>query len=65
VEVRIVKVKFCQFDLQKFYCTSIVLSGKILQMFRIKLISFLRLNNISINLLCKSKSSQLVYSLRR
>jgi len=54
------KVKFCQFDLQRLYCTSVVLSGKL---FRIK--TWLRLNSTFVNWLCKSKISQLVYSLRR
>jgi len=60
VKSQIVKVKFCQFDLQRLYCTSVVLSGK---MFRIK--TYFWLNSISVNLLFKSKFSQLVYSLRR
>jgi len=42
------------------YCTSVVLSGKL---FRMK--PYLWLNSFSFNLLYKSKSSQLVYSLRR
>ena len=54
------KVKFCQFDLQRLYCTSVVLSGKL---FRIK--TWLRLNSTFVNWLCKSKISQMVYSLRR
>jgi len=54
------KVKFCQFDWQRLYCTSVVFSGKL---FRIKMC--LRLNSTFVNLLCKSKISQLVYSLRR
>jgi len=53
------KVKFCQFNLWMFYCTSVVLSGKL---FRIK--PCLWLKPISVNLLCKFKSSQLVYSLQ-
>jgi len=58
-ENQIVKVKFCQFNLWMLYHTSVVLSGKL---FRIKI--YLWLNSISYNLLCKSKSSQLVYSLQ-
>ena len=57
VKSQIVKGKFCQFDLQRLYCTSVVLSGK---MFRIK--TYFWLNYISVNLLCKPKFSQLAYS---
>ena len=55
----VVKVKFCQFELWMLYCTSVVLSGKL---FRIKMC--LWPNPISVNLLYKSKSSQLVYFLQ-
>jgi len=58
-ENQTVKVKFCQFNLWMSYCISVVLSGKLV---RIK--TFLWLKPISVNLLCKSKSSQLVYSLQ-
>jgi len=58
-ENQTVKVKFCQFNLLMSYCTSGALSGKL---FRTEMC--LWLNSISINLLCKSKSSQLVYSLQ-
>jgi len=53
------KVEFCQFKLWMLYRTSVVLSGKL---FRTK--RCLWLNPISVNLLCKSKSSHLVYSLQ-
>jgi len=58
-EIHSVKVKFCQFELWMPYCTSVVLSGKL---FRIK--TCLWLNPISVNLLYKYMSSQLVYSLQ-
>ena len=58
-EIHTVKVKFCQSELWMLYCTGVVLSGKL---FRVK--TSLWLNPISVNLLCKSKSSQLVYSLQ-
>jgi len=57
-ENQTVKVKFCQFNLWMSYCISVVLSGKL---FRIK--TCLWLKPISV-LLCKFKSSQLVYSLQ-
>ena len=57
---QIMKMKFCQFDLWMLYCTIVALSGKL---FRIN--SCLQLNSIFVSLLCKSKISQLVYSLRR
>ena len=53
------KEEFCQFKLWMLYRTSVVLSGKL---FRTK--RCLWLNPISVNLLCKSKSSHLVYSLQ-
>ena len=37
-ESQIVKVKFCQFKLWKLYCNDVVLSGKMMQMFRTKLL---------------------------
>jgi len=58
-EIHTVKVKLCQLELWMPYCTSVVLSDKL---FRIK--RRLWPNPISINLLYKSKSSQLVYSLQ-
>jgi len=58
-ETHTVKVKCCQFKLWILYCSSVVLSGKL---FRIKTCSWL--NPISVNLLYKSNSSQLVYSLQ-
>jgi len=54
-----VKVKCCQFKFWMLYCASVVLTGKL---FRIK--TCLWLNPISVNMLCKSKSSQLVYFLQ-
>ena len=59
-ESKIMKMKFCQFDLWLLYCAGVVLSGKL---FRIK--TCLRLYSIFVSLLCKSETSQLVYSLRR
>ena len=59
-ENQIMKVEFCQFKLWMLYHTSVVLSGKL---FRTKMCFWLK--PISVNLLCNSKISQLVYSLRR
>jgi len=58
-EIHTVKLKFHQFNLWMLYHTSVVLSGKL---FRIK--TCLWPNPISVNLLYKSKFSQLVYSLQ-
>jgi len=58
-ETHTVKVKCCQFKFWMLYCASVVLSGKL---FRIK--TCLWPNPISVNLLYKSESSQLVYFLQ-
>jgi len=58
-ENQIVKAKLCQFDIWILYCISVVLLGKL---FRIK--TCLWLNSISVYLLYKSRSSQLVYFLQ-
>jgi len=58
-ENQTVREKSCQFNLWLSYCFSVALSGK---WFRIK--TCLWPKPISVNLLCKSKFSQLVYSLQ-
>jgi len=63
-ESQIMKVKCYQFMLWKLYCNNVVLSGKLMQMFRMKLLIFGWII-VLLNYCWSQELSKKVYSLRR